>query len=292
MNTTQIQYPKWLGGSASCMAVAMSHPLDLIKVRMQTATLKNGVWGTIQGIFIAEGVRGFYSGISAGLLRQFTYGSTRFAIYETIKETASQPGIKPTILVLAPAAAISGLCGGFVGNFADIANVRMQNEQSLPTELRKNYRHVFDAISVLAREEGWRGLFKGVGPNCIRGAAMTTSQLSSYDLFKDLLISKVKMADDTVTQGASSVLAALVATTLCNPVDVIKTQVMATSQPGVTMVSISKMMTTKEGLGWIWRGWLPSFVRLGPQTVATLVLLEQHRLVYKRYSERKIVAIA
>lgn len=26
-----VEYPKWFGGSASCMAVVVSHPLDLSK---------------------------------------------------------------------------------------------------------------------------------------------------------------------------------------------------------------------------------------------------------------------
>lgn len=27
----RVEYPKWFGGSASCMAVVVSHPLDLSK---------------------------------------------------------------------------------------------------------------------------------------------------------------------------------------------------------------------------------------------------------------------
>lgn len=39
-------------------------------------------------------------------------------------------------------------------NPANIGNVRMQNEQSLPIQPCKNYRHIFNALSILAQEEG------------------------------------------------------------------------------------------------------------------------------------------
>lgn len=103
---------------------------------------------------------------------------------------------------------------------------------------------------------------------------MTASQLSSYDLFKHLLVNKCKLTDDTIERSVSSVFRPLVATTLCNPIDVIKTQAMVSSQRGLTIFSTARTMTTKGGCRWMWRGWPPSFKRLGPQTVVILALLE------------------
>ncbi|KAJ9416831.1 mitochondrial carrier domain-containing protein [Fusarium oxysporum] len=192
MEIALVNYPKWLCGSASCMAVVVPNPLDL----------------------------SFHKNVCA-----VTYGSTRFAIYETIKETIGRSFSTPPIFALAPVAALSRFCGGCLAN-------------------------------------------------CIRGAAMTASQLSSYDLFKHLLVNKCKLTDDTIARSVSSVFAPLVATTLCNPIDVIKTQVMVSSQRGLTIFSTARTMTTKEGCRWMWRGWPPSFKRLGPQTVVILALLE------------------
>ncbi|KAI8673325.1 hypothetical protein NCS55_00651800 [Fusarium keratoplasticum] len=111
-----------------------------------------------------------------------TYGSTRFAIYESIKEQSSKHGGGPApITILLPGAFLSGACGALVGNPADLANVRMQNDRSLPPSLRQNYRSVFDVLVRVAKTDGLQGYLRGVFPNAIRAGAMTGCQLASYD---------------------------------------------------------------------------------------------------------------
>ena len=75
--------PWWAGGMASVMATCVSHPVDLLKVRMQTSVGKTGGYGTvIKSIVASEGVLGLYAGLSSSVLRQLTYGTTRFAAYD------------------------------------------------------------------------------------------------------------------------------------------------------------------------------------------------------------------
>lgn len=174
--------------------------------------------------------------------------------------------------------------GGMVGNPADVSNVRMQHDASLPNVARRNYRSVFDALARMGKEEGFSGYVRGIWPNCICAAGMTSCQLASYDGFKTLLTGKVGLGDTTSTQFIASILASLVATTVCSPSDVIKTKVMSASG-GSSMVQIVTDITKKEGLRWVFRGWLPSFVRLGPHTVATLLFLEQHRTLDRMVKE-------
>jgi dicarboxylate transporter 10 len=38
-----------------------------------------------------------------------------------------------------------------------------------------------------------------------------------------------------------------------------------------------------EGVGWMFRGWVPSFIRLGPHTIATFLFLEQHKKLYRKF---------
>jgi dicarboxylate transporter 10 len=207
-------------------------------------------------------------------------------MYESIKDRVSSwSGSAPGVWVLIPAAAVSGFTGGFVGNAADIANVRMQNDNSLPSDVRRNYRHVIDALVRVGKEESWRGYFRGVWPNCIRASLMTSSQLASYDAFKTLLVGKLEMRDVTSTHLMASIMASLVATTLGSPVDVIKTKLMSASGQ-ISMLRVIRGMHHAEGFGWLFRGWVPSFIRLGPQTIATLLFLEQHRRVYRSLTGR------
>ncbi|OOQ90514.1 dicarboxylate transporter [Penicillium brasilianum] len=278
-----ITYPRWFGGSASCMAVMVSHPFDLIKVRMQTVAegaKQNSVRTGIQ-IIHNEGVRGLYHGLSAGLMRSLTYGASRIALYEELKQSANKSEKPITTPMLTMMAAASGFVGAIFGTPSDIVNIRMQNDRSLPIQDRRKYKHVLDAWVQMKRHEGWRAFAQGLWPNCFRCGIMTASQLASYDKFKDILQRWSSFGEESpVIHISASLLASLVATSISSPMDVIRTQLMS-SPTRVSVLRIVANLTRSEGYRWVFRGWTPSFVRLGPQTIATLVALEQHKRIYR-----------
>ncbi|KAF2222187.1 mitochondrial dicarboxylate carrier [Elsinoe ampelina] len=262
----------------------------------QKSPVRLGAVGTAIDVVKKDSVPGLYRGLTAGLARQLLYGTTRFAVYDMLKARLQHqhdtPGhtspTSPSMLALVAAASFSGFLGGIVGNPADLANVRMQNDSTLPPDQRRNYRNVFSAWTSMAREPGGfpKNSMRGVWANSTRAAIMTASQLAAYDGFKSVLSSPngfFKLSpDSSVTHLTASTLAGLVATTLCSPVDVLKTQIMKARADEVK--SVGELMRTnfaESGPRWMFRGWVPSFTRLGPQTVATMMILEQHRRVYR-----------
>lgn len=73
---------------ASAGAACVTHPLDLIKVQLQTSQEKRvSISKLTSHIIKTQGVRALYNGISASLLRQLTYSTTRFGIYEVGKQS-------------------------------------------------------------------------------------------------------------------------------------------------------------------------------------------------------------
>ncbi len=134
----------------------------------------------------------------------------------------------------------------------------------------------------MSREEGWKSLFRGVWPNSMRAVLMTASQLASYDGFKRVLLEKIGAEDGLATHFGASFAAGFVATTVCSPVDVIKTRVMS-SKTKEGLLTLLARIYKEEGVRWMFRGWVPSFVRLGPHTIATFLFLEQHKKVWRRY---------
>ena len=85
---------------------------------------------------------------------------------------------------------------------------------------------------------------------------MTASQLASYDSFKRLLLEKLGMDDGLTVHFSASLLAGLVATTLCSPVDVIKTRVMSAKEKEGVFTLLARIYA-KEGVTWCFKGWLP-----------------------------------
>lgn len=68
-------------------ATIFVQPLDLVKNRMQLSGADGGKkeyktsFHAFRGILAKEGIIGIYSGLSAGLLRQATYTTTRLGVY-------------------------------------------------------------------------------------------------------------------------------------------------------------------------------------------------------------------
>ncbi|PVU99666.1 hypothetical protein BB559_000522 [Furculomyces boomerangus] len=280
-----IQTPFYLGGLASCTGALFTHPMDLLKVRLQTTKQANAsVTSVIKQIYQTQGVSGYYRGLSAALLRQATYSTFRFAVYEIVREKFKRKDGTVSAAGSIFSGVVGGAVGGLFGNPADVANVRMQNDGSLAPELRRNYKNVFDALFRMVREEGPMSLLSGAVPNVSRGVLMTASQVGSYDIFKDALVSYGMSASSPVTHFSSSVLAALIATTVCSPIDVAKTRIMnSKSKEYKNLADALITMTRTEGVSALFKGWTPSFLRLGPHTILVFLFLEQFKAAYIRY---------
>ncbi|KAG4255810.1 hypothetical protein FPRO03_04758 [Fusarium proliferatum] len=279
---SNIKYPFWFGGSASALAACVTHPLDLVKVRLQTRAINvaPSFTSAVKIIISNEGISGLYSGLTASVVRQLTYSGIRFGIYEELK---SKAGPAPSNQFLLTTAWCSGFAGGIAGNFADVLNVRMQHDGSLPYHQRHNYRHVGDGILRMAREEGIGAYMRGWLPNCTRAATQTTGQLASYDIIKKSILDYRKAEETPAVQATSAFLAAVIAVTVTNPLDVLKTRAMSsTSTAGTGMVATAKEAFRNEGSVWIFRGWVPSFLRVGPHTMCMFAFLEIQRSLYRR----------
>ena len=89
-------------------ATCFVQPLDLVKNRMQIATSKEHKTSlhVIRHVIKTEGPVALYSGLSAGLLRQATYTTTRLGIYTWLFEKASGL-VNPVVLFTAHIALFS-----------------------------------------------------------------------------------------------------------------------------------------------------------------------------------------
>ena|SRR6218665_2944256 len=120
--TKEVRLSKWyFGGLSSAGAACFTHPLDLIKVHYQTEN-KGGIGKpsfvrTTKRVFASDGIPGFYSGLTASLLRQLTYSTTRFGIYEVGKQQISPDGAPISLIQRILLAGVSGAAGGLVGKF-------------------------------------------------------------------------------------------------------------------------------------------------------------------------------
>ncbi|XP_058099960.1 mitochondrial uncoupling protein 5-like [Magnolia sinica] len=289
------------GGLASIVAGCSTHPLDLIKVRLQlhgeaqTATIAScpprvGPISVGARIIRTEGLPALFSGISATVLRQTLYSTTRMGLYEILKSRWSDPDSATIPLHRKIAAGlIAGAVGAAVGNPADVAMVRMQADGRLPQEQRRNYRSVVDAIRRMAKQEGVTSLWRGSSLTVNRAMIVTASQLATYDQVKEMVLEKGLMNDGIGTHVAASFAAGFVAAVASNPVDVIKTRVMnmrvgeGEKPPYAGALDCAVKTVRSEGAMALYKGFVPTISRQGPFTVVLFVTLEQVRKLLKDF---------
>ncbi|XP_076609194.1 mitochondrial dicarboxylate carrier isoform X1 [Chaetodon auriga] len=268
----------YFGGISSSAAACLTHPLDLIKVHLQTQQeVRLRMTGMAVNVVRREGFLALYSGLSASICRQMTYSLSRFAIYETVRDKLNREnkGLMPfyqKVLL----GAFGGFVGGFIGTPADLVNVRMQNDVKLPVELRRNYAHALDGLLRVWREEGVKKLFSGATVASTRGALVSIGQLSCYDQSKQLVLATGYLTDSILTHFVASVFAGGCATVLCQPLDVVKTRLMNSKlEYGGVFHCLTE--TAKLGPKAFYKGLVPAAIRLIPHTVFTFLFLEQLR---------------
>ncbi|KAJ6954667.1 mitochondrial uncoupling protein 5 [Populus alba x Populus x berolinensis] len=303
------------GGIASIVAGCSTHPMDLIKVRMQLQgenlpnpqahNLRPAYANSIHvpppptrvgpisvGVRIiqSEGVAALYSGVSATVLRQTLYSTTRMGLYDVLKQKWTNPetGNMP-LLSKITAGLIAGGIGAAVGNPADVAMVRMQADGRLPVSQRRNYKSVIDAITRMSKQEGVTSLWRGSSLTVNRAMIVTASQLASYDQIKEMILGNGVMGDGLGTHVTASFAAGFVAAVASNPVDVIKTRVMNMKvEPGQAApykgaIDCAMKTVKAEGVMSLYKGFIPTISRQGPFTVVLFVTLEQVRKLLKEF---------
>ncbi|KAG9309640.1 mitochondrial carrier domain-containing protein [Chiua virens] len=267
-------YPFYLGGLAATIAASVTHPLDLTKVRLQASGDKRMIESMKKTIRTA-GIRGLYDGITGTWMRQMSYSLCRFWAYDESKKLlGATPQSSPW--VLATAGVMAGAIAGVVGNPGEVVMVRLQGDFAKPPEKRFNYKHCFDALFRMVREEGSSSLVRGVGPNVFRSILMNSSQLASYDFFKSELLKTPYFEDNILCHFTASFAAGTVATTVCSPADVLKSRIMNASGPGSSStLGVIRASLAKEGPMFMFKGWLPAWTRLQPTTILIFLTLEQ-----------------
>jgi len=269
------------GGTSGWMFV---HPFDVLKVRLQiNEGVKVSPLKAMADIFKQEGVQGLYSGLSAAVTRQCTYTTLRLGLYDTFRNKLA-PGTSKSNLPLWQKLCCGLGSGGLAATLCcpvEVALVRMQADGSAPVESRRGYKHAFDAIIRVAREEGVPTLWRGVGPTVVRGMVVSATQLATYDQAKEMLNSSFKL-DGVSLHLSASLVSGFIYCAASLPLDICKTR-MQNQRPvnGVLpYTSIPQALVkipTQEGVLALWKGFGPYFCRGGGHTIGMFVFVEQYR---------------
>lgn len=281
VSPSDVVYHFGTSGLSVAAATAVTHPLDVLKVRLQMQLV--GQKGPLTGMgrlflqtFKNEGPRFLYLGLAPALTRSVLYGGLRLGLYEPSKYACNWAFGSTNIFAKIASAGFGGAIATALTNPVEVLKVRLQMNPHLskggPTgELRR-----------MISEEGVKALWKGVGPAMARAATLTASQLATYDETKRILIRLTSLEEGFNLHLISSTVAGMASTLITAPVDMIKTRLMLQKE-SKRMGSYKNgfhcayQVVLTEGPKGLYKGSLATFARLGPQTTITFILCEKLR---------------
>ncbi|OWF50193.1 mitochondrial uncoupling protein 3-like [Mizuhopecten yessoensis] len=295
-------------GTAACIADCLTFPLDTAKVILQVqgenmsvvssgAPRYHGVFGTIRTIAREEGARRLYSGLVPGLHRQMCFSSIRLGGYDEVKKQYkgliyNDINKKDNLFIRISSAITTGSVCVWFAQPTDVVKVRMQAQSK---GVPNRYSGCIDAYRTIAKQEGVRhGLWKGVLPNTARTSIINVGEIVTYDMLKTNIISRNLLSDSLPCHFVAAFGAGFCATVVASPVDVIKTRFMNAEEgryKGALDCAIK--MFNENGFRTFYKGFTPSFIRLGSWNVATFVCYEQiKRLALEPRSTLRVSPLA
>ncbi|KAG9473652.1 mitochondrial thiamine pyrophosphate carrier [Eleutherodactylus coqui] len=199
------------GGLAACSATLAVQPLDTLRTRF-AAQGEPKVYRTLRHAVVTmyrtDGASTFYRGLFPTLLAVFPYAGLQFSSYNFLQRIwswllPSNYNKRDNLKSL--------LCGSGAGVISktvtyplDLFKKRLQVggfEQARAAfgEVR-TYQGLVDCVCRIQKEEGFRGLFKGLSPSLIKAAVSTGLTFFTYEMVCSMFWS-MKQTKDTQSRG-------------------------------------------------------------------------------------------
>ncbi|XP_053610272.1 congested-like trachea protein [Plodia interpunctella] len=266
------------GGFGGVCTVLAGHPMDTIKVRLQTMPLPapgetplyTGTWDCCKKTIQKEGFRGLYKGMSApltGVAPIFAISFFGFGLGKKLIKGDSEAPLTKTELFAA--GAFSGIFTTSIMAPGERIKCLLQIQQGGGAP--QKYNGMVDCARQLYAEGGIRSIYKGSVATILRDVPASGMYFMTYELVKEVLVpqdasNKVKMFATMVAGGCAGIANWLVGM----PADVLKSR-LQTAPEGTYpngMRDVFKQLLEKEGPIALYKGVTPVMIRAFPANAA------------------------
>jgi len=257
-----------MGGTAAAFAVNFTHPIELVKTRMQVSGL--GVGKTCSDLLAKEGFTAFWKGIPFGYGRELSYTSIKLGAYAPVRDMMGAGDPDSPLALKFLAGALTGGGGSIVGNPFDVLKTLAQTNQGNAS--------LGSLVGGLYKDQGIKGFYRGVEVNIMRACILNATKMGVYDISKGYVSDTFGWKrKDPRTVFCSSFIAGFFMTITVAPADMLRTKLM--NQPTDKKIYDGfmdcAMKTVKEGgVLSLWRGFVPIWARFAPQATIQLLTIE------------------
>ncbi|KAI1815764.1 mitochondrial carrier [Poronia punctata] len=195
-------YSKFVAGGVAGMAAQFCvYPLDTLKFRLQSEYVHGGPRGnvllleTARKMLAEGGGRAAYRGVTMGLIGMFPYSAIDMGTFEFLKKTYVQYKAKstgcheedaqPSTFATGIMGASSGAFGASVVYPLNVLRTRLQTQGTSMHPAR--YTGIWDVAQKTVKNEGFRGLYKGLMPNLLKVAPALSITWMVYENAKRIM---------------------------------------------------------------------------------------------------------
>ncbi len=174
------------GAIAGTIGSTAGNPFDVLKTRMMAnESAENPSVGTIiKKIHAEEGMKGFYRGLQANVMRASVLNATKMGVYDQVKQNIKAMGFKDGFSMQFTSAFVAGFFMTCTVAPFDLIRTRLMNQ---PTEAgMQKYSGFIDCFSKILASEGPMGFYRGFIPIWSRFAPTTCLQLVFFEAFRKM----------------------------------------------------------------------------------------------------------
>ena len=275
-------------GLGGCLGWMIVHPANTLAVRWNLASMQGKPFHF--GTMIRDtGWIGLYDGLSAGVLRQVFYATSRFGLFETFRDKLHQIRGKTDFASRVGVGAVTGGIAAYLSCPMEVAVVRMSNDSTLPAAERRNYKGVVDTATRIIKEEGVATFWRGSGPFVQRAMMVGVFQVATLDQFKEMYAYYLSQRKNSIPNVfCASMTSGLLYSLATMPLEASKNRMAfqkicptTGTLPYTGTLQTIKKVASEEGFLALYNGFLPYYIRCGGHTVSMFILVQMLRDFYK-----------
>ncbi|KAH9976813.1 mitochondrial tricarboxylate transporter [Lactifluus volemus] len=230
------------GATAGAIEASVTYPAEFAKTRSQFGGKREPPLTVIRETLRSQGVRGLYAG-----------SGVRFLSYDKFKQALADKDGK----VSAPRSLLAGLGAGmmealFAVTPSETIKTKLIDDAKRP---QPQYRGLLHGTASIVREEGLRGIYRGLFPVMMRQGANSAVRFTTYTTLKQFVQSRTRAGQtlpSSVTFGIGAI-AGLVTTRM---------QSLEARAQYRNSLHCAYRIFTEEGILRFWTGTTPRLARL------------------------------
>jgi solute carrier family 25 carnitine/acylcarnitine transporter 20/29 len=254
------------GGAAGVLA---GHPLDTVKVRLQTQNhLYRGTWHCFTTIIRKEHFKGLYKGVSSPLASLTLVNAIVFGVHgNVVKQMKNETAISTHFL----AGCCAGAAQGFIAAPTELLKLRIQVQIDAANS---KYKSPYHCLRTIIKEQGFRTLGRGMIATQLRDCPAFGIYFASYEYMARKMSKDGTMEALTSTQLLLAGGGAGMVSWLFNyPTDVIKTRFQV-SDVHKTYADVIRHAYAENGYRTFFVGLSSTLLRAFPSNAATFFTVE------------------